>query len=434
MSDPFVVVGVARTRQGWFSDVARWANSGAAPVEFVKCLTADEARAVLGAGRPVSALLVDASTPGLDRDLTADAASAGVPTFVVVDGRVRRDWTSLGCAAVLPSTLDSDELLATLERHARPVARASRRQAQVHLGEEPATRTRVVGVTGSGGSGASTVAMCLAQALGSSGGLTTSLVDGCRHADLAMYHDVGDVIPGLPELVEAHRVDHPDPALVRSLLYRVEDRGYELLLGMRTARDWVAMRRHSLAAAMEGMERSYDLVVVDHDPDLEGEELTGSAGVEDRHAIARTVARRSDLILVVGRPGLKGTADLARLVRCLLDEDVPAERILPVVNAARRDPASRAATTRALAELLGARALPGTLHLPQVRALEAAQRSATRLPDALCRPLGRAVRRLLLELPVRTRASEQPTALRPGDLGSSLIPDDGWLDHRSDVA
>src|SRR5690606_40195729 len=69
MSDPYVIVGVARTRQGWFSEVARWSTSGAAPVEFLKCLTTDEARALLGSGRRASALLVDAATPG-DRKST----------------------------------------------------------------------------------------------------------------------------------------------------------------------------------------------------------------------------------------------------------------------------------------------------------------------------------------------------------------------------
>ena len=432
MSDPYVVIGVARTRQGWFSDVARWANSGAAPVEFLKCLTADEARAVLGAGRRASALLVDAATPGLDRDLTADAAALGVPTVVVSDGRVRRDWDSLGCAAVLPSNLECRDLVAALERHARPVARAPRRPAQVRIGDDRAPRCRTVGVTGAGGAGASTVAMCLAQALGSSDS-RTALVDGCRHADLAMYHDAGDVIPGLPELVEAHRVDHPDPEVIRSLLFGVEDRGYDLLLGMRTARDWVAMRRHSLAAALDGLTRSYDLVVIDHEPDLEGEEVTGSAGVEDRHAVARTVAARADLVVVVGRPGLKGTADLARLLRALLDEGVPGDRLLSVVNGARRDPASRAATTRALAELTGAPNLAGTVHLAHVRSVEPAHRSATRLPEALCRPLGRAVRRLLLELPTRPAVVDAPAAVRPGDLGVTGLHD-AWLEHRSDVA
>ena len=81
MSDPYVIVGVARTRQGWFSEVARWSTSGAAPVEFLKCLTTDEARALLGSGRRASALLVDAATPGLDRELTADAAAFGVQGY-----------------------------------------------------------------------------------------------------------------------------------------------------------------------------------------------------------------------------------------------------------------------------------------------------------------------------------------------------------------
>lgn len=53
-----------------------------------------------------------------------------------------------------------------------------------------------------GGAGASTIAMALAQGLGLRDGGTTphgvALVDGARRAELSMYHDVGDVIQGLP--------------------------------------------------------------------------------------------------------------------------------------------------------------------------------------------------------------------------------------------
>ena len=73
-ADRFVVVGVTRARARWVADLARWSTDGAAPIEFVSCLTATEAGAVLGTGRRVSALLLDARGPGIDRDLI-DAAS-----------------------------------------------------------------------------------------------------------------------------------------------------------------------------------------------------------------------------------------------------------------------------------------------------------------------------------------------------------------------
>lgn len=436
MSDPYVLLGVARTRRPWFSELSRWSTSGSAPLEFVKCLSAEEALAVLGTGRRISALIADAATPGVDRDLIGAARSAGVPTLVVTDGRVRRDWDSLGCSAVLAEGFTSDDLLDALERHARPVQRSARTAAHVTI-EPEATRSRLIGVTGSGGTGASTVAAALAQSLGRDAHDSIALVDGCRSGDLAMYHDVGDVIPGLPELVEAHRVDHPDPTEVRALLYPIAPRGYDVLLGLRGPRDWVAMRPHTVRAALEGLERSYDLVVVDHDPDLEGEDVTGSVGVEDRHGVARATVERADLVLAVGVPGLKGVNDLVRLVRALLDEGLPAERVLPVVNRCGRSPALRSSVTRTVAELTatGGTAVHPPLFVGVARSVENAHRSAAPLPDSMCRPVGRAVRRRLLALPARHRAAAVGQPLRPGDLGTHADPT--WADDRfgrSDVA
>lgn len=253
-----------------------------------------------------------------------------------------------------------------------------------------------------------------------------ALADGARRADLAMYHHVGDVIPGLPELVEAHRGDRPDPDDVRALLFSSDERGYDLLLGMRRARDWAAMRSRAVASAVEGLRRSYDLVVVDHEPDVEGEDLTGSVDVEERHAVARHVARSADLVLVVGRPGLKGVHDLVRAVDELAEAGARPDRLLPVVNRAPRSPAARAEATRAVRALTterrsGARPLPGPLFLPHVRRLEELHRSGARLPEALTRPLGRGASALLSrsEPDGERREQHSPDGIvRPGELGT----------------
>ncbi len=43
MRDRFVVLGLGRPRSTWFGDVTRWANSASLPLEFVKCVSAEEA-------------------------------------------------------------------------------------------------------------------------------------------------------------------------------------------------------------------------------------------------------------------------------------------------------------------------------------------------------------------------------------------------------
>ena len=39
--EQYVLIGVARPRERWSSDLARWSTCGAAPIVFVMCLTAD---------------------------------------------------------------------------------------------------------------------------------------------------------------------------------------------------------------------------------------------------------------------------------------------------------------------------------------------------------------------------------------------------------
>jgi hypothetical protein len=55
----YVLLGLAPARAAWFRAVGSWANSGAPPAEFVKCLSAEEVGARLTSGRPFSALVAD---------------------------------------------------------------------------------------------------------------------------------------------------------------------------------------------------------------------------------------------------------------------------------------------------------------------------------------------------------------------------------------
>lgn len=76
-AERYVVLGLAPARAAWFRDVARWATSASLPLEFLKCVSAEELRARLASGRPISAVLVDAGAPGADRDLCDTVRLAG---------------------------------------------------------------------------------------------------------------------------------------------------------------------------------------------------------------------------------------------------------------------------------------------------------------------------------------------------------------------
>lgn len=423
MTERYVVLGLATSRSRWFTEVARWATSGALPVEFVKCIAPEEMRVRLASGRPFSALLVDAATGAVDRDLLDVAAAHGV-VVLVVDGTLGTGWAELGVAAVLPPDLGRDQLLDVLVQRCRTIGGgADLETGPAAEGEGPADAGgHLVAVTGSGGCGASTVAMALAQGAAEGSWGSVVLADLRLRADQALLHDAGDVVPGVQDLVEAHRRRHPSAAEVQALTYDVVPRGYRLLLGLRRRRDWAALRPRSVDAAVTGLRRAFGLVVADVDDDLDGEAECGSVDVEERNVLARTAVARADVVVVVGAPGAVGLHHVVRTVGELAAHGVAPQRVLGVVNRSGRSPRGRAEVARAFAELTaegpaGAPAV-GPVHLPERRGLDEVVRDGARLPTALVRPVTRAVADLLARAPAPSPGAGAPTRIAPGSLGS----------------
>jgi hypothetical protein len=319
---------------------------------------------------------------------------------------------------LLPPDFGAEELVAALEDHAVPLG-AEDRPTTAPASPTPRFRGRLVAVCGPGGTGASVVAMALAQHGGADPrrrGMV-ALADLARTADQALLHDAGDVAPGVPELVEAHRGGDPDPEQIRRLLHTLPDRGYELLLGLRRHRDWTALRPRAVGAALDGLLGAYGLVVADCDADVEGELETGSVDVEERNALTRAAVARADLVVVVGTGGTKGTHAHARTCAQLLDHGVPPGRLVPLVNHAGRTPGARAAAARALGDLLDA-AVAGPVFAPTSPRVEPALRDGHPLPDAVAAKVGAPVLALLGRLPTREAADDGPVPVLAGRLGT----------------
>jgi hypothetical protein len=252
------------------------------------------------------------------------------------------------------------------------------------------------------------------------------LADLALHAHQAILHDVGDVVPGVLELVEGSRGAGLPPDQVRGLCFTLAERGYDLLLGLRRHRDWTALRPRACAAAIDGLCRTYQHVVADVDADVEGDEQCGSTDVEDRNSLARHTLTRADLVLVVGVPGVVGVHAHLRVIGDLLELGVDAGRIVPVVNRAPRSPRQRAEVGAALSALLGAAAPAAVLastpvFVPERRRLGELAHDAIAPPAALVRPLTGAVRGLLdrrRHAAGPPSAPAEPVLVAPGSLGS----------------
>src|SRR5262245_8427644 len=194
-------------------------------------MSVEEVRVRLGSGRGYSALLVDDSLPGADRDLVELAREAGCAVIVIDSGRAPRQWAELGASALLSPAFERDELLQVLHQVATPIARSVGTPAPgAPDGVAPGFRGRLVAVTGSTGAGTSTIAAALAQGLASDPRHRdlVCLADLALDADQAMLHGSDDVVPGLVELVEGHRTGVPSLDEVRAMTWNVSSRGYHL--------------------------------------------------------------------------------------------------------------------------------------------------------------------------------------------------------------
>jgi hypothetical protein len=437
MRDRYVLLGLARARADWFRTVARWATAGMLPAEFLRCVAAEELRARLRSGRRFSAAIVDAGVPGLDRDLIAAAEEVGCRVLVVDDVTSGRDWKGLGVAAVLAPTFSRDELLEVLAAHAEMVG-----AAVVDDGPRPdqAARPRgeLIAVTGPGGTGASTVAIALAQGLatglgqdrnrrerrGAASAPSVLLADLCRVADQAMLHDSRVVVPGIQEVVESHRISVPPRSTLLDQTFEVPARGYRLLLGLRRPRHWVTVRARALEATLDSLQRLTDIVVADVDADVEGEAETGSLDVEERNLLSRATIARAGAVVVTGEPSMKGLYALVRTLGELLGFGVPVDRLIPVVSRAPRSPRARAELAAALADLLAAssgiaaKRLVAPLHLPE-RRIDDALRDGVALPAPLPALTARAVVAVLQRADDREAAvADGPELVTPGSLAA----------------
>lgn len=437
MRERYVLLGLAPARASWFRMVGQWTHAAMLPVEFVRCVSIEEVHARYLSGRPFSAALLDGTLPSVDRDVIAAGKDAGLAVLVVDDAH-RRDWRALGADAVLATRFSRDELLEVLAATAAPVgnARLDEDEPTPQALLDPA---ELVAVTGPGGTGASTVAIALAQ--GIAGGLAVTrpsrrhdpselalstdvlLADFCRTADQAMLHDSKVVVPGLQEIVEAHRTHIPQRDSLRSQTFDVPARGYRLLLGLRRPRHWVTLRPRAVERTLDSLQRVCGVMVADTDADVEGSAETGSVDVEERNLLARLSMSRAVVVVVVGEPSMKGLFSLVRAINDLVAFGVAGERVLPVLNRAPRLPRARAELTRALADLLAAnigsdRPIVAPIFLAE-GPLDQALRDGVALPTAMSRTLARAYAAMRAQAqPVALPAEPVPEPVAPGTLGS----------------
>ncbi|MBW3536466.1 MAG: hypothetical protein KY395_01675 [Actinobacteria bacterium] len=382
---------VLADRSGWPQRMQTWTDR----FEIALCTSPEEARALVGSSRPWTAFVVDGNHPAVDRDLLALAAKSGAPPIVVADS-ASVDWIALGAVTVLNPEFDSEDLNAAVTG-----PRVSPERAH--------EIAPVVSVTGPGGTGASTIAIALAQGLArhSPGVL---LADFARHAEQHVLHNLRPDRPGIGDLVEAHRTAAPDAATLRQLPEEIPARGYRVLGGLRRSVGWSSLRPRAVEATLNGLRGAHGVIVCDVDADLEGEAESGSFDVEERNTLARSAVAASSAVVVVGGPGIKGTHAMLRVLGEMWAHGVSPGRTVAVVN--RGDETSLEKLSDALGRLAGrGRTL---LFVPEAP-VDAALLDSLPLPMSIVAPVTDAVLPLV-EGP-RGDTGAGPMRIQPGSLG-----------------
>lgn len=418
----FVVLGVARPRTDWLTDLGRWANSSTIPVEFVRCVSVDEVRSRLQSDRRHSAVLLDERCPGVDRDVIGAARDARCAPIVITGSSPLREWIHLGAAATVTEPVEPDSLLAVLREHALGIERRTVPNPVSSITDHHLIG-RLITVLGAGGTGTSTVASAIATraAIDQPGIASVALIDASLDASQALLHDLGDVVPGLQELVELHRTSNPSADDVRDHFWFSPAHGYDVLPGLRRHRDWSSIRRRAALAAIRSIRRTYPFVVADTDADLEGEPETGSIDIEDRNALARELSTTADVVVVTARPGLVGIHRLLHTLAMLDQQGIAGERVMVVVIGAPRSTRDRSELVRTITGLFtevrpGSR-LPTPVMVPIRRDLEPFLRDGAPLPRSATGSITAALAPMLDRLEPVGLDPTAPTPIVPGRLG-----------------
>lgn len=424
--DRYVILGLGRSRSSWFTHIAHWTTSGAVPAEFHKCLSANHIRQRLDGMQPYSALIVEDGIAEVDRDLIEIARRANTATFVIANAAKTQTWLDLGAATVLPPELSPAVLLQALATHTVVIGSSKVEEAKTVIKHVEDRQGQLIAVCGPGGTGASTVAIAIAQALATnvSNSGHILLADFARNGEQGMLHDSPDIMPGVEEIVELHRHRRATTEQIREHTFNVEQRGYRLLLGQRRVGAWSALPPTAVSSTLAGLRRTFQTVVADITADFENETQSGSLDVEERNALARTAIAHADLVFAVGNAGMKGVHALVRTMRQIADNGTSPERIVPVITRLSRRSLERSEITRAIA-ILGAKGNPTVNRNPPVflphRSIEQALRDGRCLPKQLTNPLDVAIQVFGTRLhPTTTASTDLPTPITPGTLGTTF--------------
>ncbi len=194
-------------------------------------------------------------------------------------------------------------------------------------GEEPLGLA--IGVLGVGGSGASTIAMAVAQSF--AGEHRVNLIDLVVEGSQRMYHDIDIVQPGVTEAIAGSRVMNVGDDYFERFKIPILERGYLLMLSISHQNQLEALRRSDLGEAIERLKRTSDITIFDLDPDFASGSIRESATITPT-APTEEVLREIDAVIIVVNEDYRSLHRGVNLGRRLIDEGFSTSQIAIINN------------------------------------------------------------------------------------------------------
>lgn len=290
-----------------------------------RCRDVVELRAV-ALTSTVDVAVIDGHLRGLDREMVAELAGAGVRCIALVTSDADSEpLTAMGVAVLIRS--DLTKLVDSLRDAPTPEALtyASRPAA------DRAPTGRVVAVWGpTGAPGRTSVAVELAAWFSLAG--DTMLVDADTVGpSIAQHLGLIDDTSGFAAAVRSAARGSLDPDSLAAWAVTVPG-GFRVLVGLPSADRWTELRPASVAAMVRCARSTVEWTVVDVGFGVEGDDLDwADPGSPARYGAARSVLAESDVVVCIGRADPVG---LVRLVKGFRDvrDLAPTAALLPVVN------------------------------------------------------------------------------------------------------
>lgn len=398
MAERFSLLVLDPHRAQWATLLARQCDHGEFAADMTRCASASQAIAVLNSGQFFSALLTPADNK-LDPDLELVAESKGC-SILLVGATVDAGYPSVQ----LP--IHNEQLVRLL---ARNTPKGTRRDPIDPFLQSTSQVGALVVVIGTGNSGASTLATQLAIKLRPLEE-PTLLVDGQTSSSVCMRLGLDPHIPSLSDFAETLSRQTPTASEIQG--HFTNAGSFDVLPGLRHCSHSLTLTPARSKLVLDVLAQSDRVVVLDVDNELS---ITRRLMDPLGQTLANQAIQRSQCVVAVSNPTMKGVWQLTKMVADLVDLGVDAGRIQPVLNRVLNVRKTARSLTRQVAELLE-RVAPG-LNLPTLEP-ELDLETALRRRGMINAQLGTTTADVVNARAIRPKnlLPDPPQPIRPGSL------------------